>query len=320
VQTVLPFTGLNGPEGVATDDSGSVYIVDELGGRLLKLSAGAATQTQTVLPYRGLRSFVAVDAARNVYVTDGGNNLVVKFAAGSNAETQLPFSMLNPAGVAVDSTGTVYVADAPHDRVLKLAAGAAKPSTLFLTGLNFPCGLAVDSGSNLYIADTRNNRVLKLARDAVAPTELLFTGLNTPYGVAVDSDGAVYVADTANNRVVTLPIGSTTQTVLPFTGLSQPRGWPSTAAETSTSATDPTTGWSNCRPDNGPAGIQVPRAFVEIAPTLVGQPRLATRQQREMSLPPSSPHQDLLGLVRQQLLRRPGGTAAPLTAAHHPSW
>ena len=42
-QTVLPFTGLNGPEGVAVDSAGTVYVTDYGGGRVLGLGAGSST-------------------------------------------------------------------------------------------------------------------------------------------------------------------------------------------------------------------------------------------------------------------------------------
>jgi serine/threonine-protein kinase len=38
--TELPFTGLNGPRGVAVDTAGTVYITDTGNNRVLKLPAG----------------------------------------------------------------------------------------------------------------------------------------------------------------------------------------------------------------------------------------------------------------------------------------
>jgi len=78
---VLPFTGLGNPEGVAVDSAGTVYVTDYGYRRVLKLAAGASTQT--VLPFSDLNSphGVAVDAAGTVYVTDYGNGRVLKLAA-----------------------------------------------------------------------------------------------------------------------------------------------------------------------------------------------------------------------------------------------
>jgi DNA-binding beta-propeller fold protein YncE len=41
--TVLPFTGLNHPSGVAVDTAGNLYVTDGYNNRVLKLAAGSAT-------------------------------------------------------------------------------------------------------------------------------------------------------------------------------------------------------------------------------------------------------------------------------------
>jgi serine/threonine-protein kinase len=81
-QTVLPFIGLQAPDGVAVDTTGNLYVTDLASNRVVKLAAGSATQS--VLPFTGLNhpAGVAVDAVGDVYVTDVGNNRVLKLAAG----------------------------------------------------------------------------------------------------------------------------------------------------------------------------------------------------------------------------------------------
>ena len=81
-QTVLPFTGLHNPGGVAVDSTGNLYVTDNGNNRVVKLAAGSGTQT--VLPFTGLHwpHGVAVDTAGNLYVTDTGNNRVLKLGAG----------------------------------------------------------------------------------------------------------------------------------------------------------------------------------------------------------------------------------------------
>ena len=51
-QSVLPFTGLNYPAGVAVDAAGNLYVADSDNNRVVKLAAGSSTQT--VLPFTGL--------------------------------------------------------------------------------------------------------------------------------------------------------------------------------------------------------------------------------------------------------------------------
>ncbi len=205
--TVLPFTGLYQPQGLAVDGAGAIYVAD-FNNQVLKLAAGS--NAQAVLPFNGLNypEGVAVDTAGNVYVADRGNNRVLKLAPGSNDQTELPFAGLsNPDGVAVDSAGTVYVTDTDNNRVLKLTAGASGQTEVPFTGVTLPWGIAVDNDGSVYVTEHDNNKVLKLAAGSNAPTALAFDGLNTPLAVSVDKDGNVYVADRGNDRVVKLAAG-----------------------------------------------------------------------------------------------------------------
>jgi serine/threonine-protein kinase len=224
-QVVLPFTGLDLPQGVAVDSAGTLYVTDLGNNRVLKLPAGSATPT--VLPFTGLNkpAGVAVDSGGTLYVGDDEHGRVLKLAAGSATPTVLPFTGLSaPDGVAVDLAGTLYVT-AHFLGVLKLAAGSATQDVLPFTGLDLPLGVAVDSAGTLYVTDSSlNNRVLKLPAGSATQEVLPFTGLNRPAGVAVDAAGTLYVTDNGNARVLKLPAGSATPTVLPFTDLTSPAG------------------------------------------------------------------------------------------------
>jgi serine/threonine-protein kinase len=220
--TVLPFTGfkpvdatavdVNGPEGVAVDTAGNLYVTDTGNNRVRKLPAGS--DTQTVLPFTGLNDppGVAVDTAGTLYVADAGNNRVLKLAAGSSTPTVLPFTGLNgPDGVAVDSAGTLYVGDGGNKRVVKLAVGSGTQAVLpFPTAI--PNGVAVDTAGNLYVPLWNSDTVWKLAAGSTAPTKLPFTGdpaggVPDPTSVAVDTASNIYVTDRGNFRVVKLPAG-----------------------------------------------------------------------------------------------------------------
>jgi serine/threonine protein kinase, bacterial len=206
--TVLPFSGLYQPQGLAVDANGALYVAD-FNNRVVKLAAGA--NTQSVLPFTGLNypEGVAVDAAGNVYVADRGNNRVVKLDVGPGTQRDLPFTGLkNPDGVAVDTAGTVYVTDSDNGRVLKLDPGSSTPTVLPFTGLTVPWGIAVDSAGTVYVTDHDTDKLLKLAAGATASTELPFPGADPPLGVAVDAAGKrAFVADNGNNRVMELAAG-----------------------------------------------------------------------------------------------------------------
>jgi serine/threonine-protein kinase len=222
-QTVLPFTGLSGPKGVAVDAAGNLYVVDPGDNRVLKLPAGSSTQT--ALPFTGLKEpyDVAVDAAGNVYVVDPNNRRVLKLPAGSSTQEVVPFTDLKePGSVAADAVGNLYLADYGNDRVLKLPADSSAQEVLPFTGLKEPSCVAVDAAGNLYVAATGNDWVLKLPAGSSAQEVLPFTGLKEPSEVTVDAAGNLYVVDPGNKRVLKLPAGSATQELLPFTDLKEP--------------------------------------------------------------------------------------------------
>jgi serine/threonine-protein kinase len=79
-QTVLPFTGLHHPGGVAVDTAGDVYVTDYANNRVVKWAAGS--NTQTVLPFTGTGLNkpldVAVDTVGSLYITFNANNRVLK--------------------------------------------------------------------------------------------------------------------------------------------------------------------------------------------------------------------------------------------------
>jgi streptogramin lyase len=127
--TVLPFTDIFFADEMAVDAAGNVYVGD--GNRVLKLAAGA--DTQTVLPFK-----------LNTAMASPGPHSVV-------------------TGVAVDSAGSVYVVDAEQKQVLKLSAGADAPIVLPFTGLKHPVKVAVDAAGNVYLTDIDSHQVLKLA-------------------------------------------------------------------------------------------------------------------------------------------------------------
>jgi sugar lactone lactonase YvrE len=231
-QVELPFTGLNGPTGVAVDTAGNVYVTDGPNNRVLRLPAATNrmdshfTHTNPVeLPLNvQVPSNVAVIAG-DVYVTN--NSRVLKLSAGSDAAIELPFVVQVPTGVAVDNAGDVYVSDRGNGRVLKLSAwSTTQVEVPFGDDVKeVPGGVAVDNTGNVYAAG--KDSVWKLAVGANTPTRLPFSGLKSPNGVAVDAAGNIFVTDGLDddhNRVLALRGGTTAQVELPFTGLNRPTG------------------------------------------------------------------------------------------------
>lgn len=206
-------TSLSAPEGIAVNQSGTLYVADRGNNRVLRYPRPVA-QGGTITP----------DAV--IGQADFVSSLSALVSAGSlNA----------PTGVAIGANGDLFVADSGNNRVLEYTAGAGtgasairvygqpsmststKPSQVSAQTLSSPQGIAVDQGSNLYVADTGANRVLIFPNTQSAPV----TGMSatfvlgpadfgtasgglfkTPMDVGVDSAGDIYVSDQGNNRVL----------------------------------------------------------------------------------------------------------------------
>ena len=150
---------LHGPQGLAVDAAGNLFIADTLNAKVRKVSAAS-----------GVINIVAGSGTPG-YGGDG--------SAAASAQLNLPI------GVAVDSSGNVYIADFGNSRVRKVSASGAitarSPET-DRTGysgdggpaanaqLNGPQGVAVDAAGNLYIADTENNAIRKVTPGGLIAT------------------------------------------------------------------------------------------------------------------------------------------------------
>ena len=193
---------LNGPAGIAIDQSGTLYLADSANHRIRRVTASGAIET-----------FAGTGTAG--YAGDGG----------PAKQAQLN----RPTGVAVDATGNVYISDTDNNRIRKVSSDgtvytiAGNGNASFygdgLVGgqasLHAPGGLAMAPDGTLYVADTLNQRVRKLTASGVISTVAGnglagFSGdggqgtaaaLNQPASVALDAAGNLYIADLGNNRV-----------------------------------------------------------------------------------------------------------------------
>ena len=172
---------LNGPQGLALDSSGNLYIADTQNNRIRKVSGGNIS-TVTGANNELNRPFgVAVDTAGNLYVAEFSNNRVSKvtpsgavsvFAGngisgysgdGGPATSAM---MAGPQAVAVDSAGNVYIGDSGNNRVRVVSGGTIRTYAgngvagydrdgvpAASTQVGNPVALAVDAGGTLYISD-----------------------------------------------------------------------------------------------------------------------------------------------------------------------
>lgn len=190
-----------GPEGVAVDGSGNVFVADTSNNMIVKITAA------------GLVSTLAGSSAFGNWGSANGTGSAARFNG--------------PTGVAVDGSGNVFVADkgnhtirkvTPSGVVTTLAGSAGNSGSVNGTGagarFNGPTSLALDQNGNIYVADYGNHLIRKVTSSGVVTTFAGSSGqpgeadgiggnarLNFPNSVAMDGSGNLYVADSGHQAV-----------------------------------------------------------------------------------------------------------------------
>jgi uncharacterized protein (TIGR03437 family) len=213
---------LRGPEGVAVDASGNLFIADSYNGLIRKVSASGII---TTVAGNGTQGFSG----------DGG--------PATSA------SLAGPLGVAVDGSGNLFFADSINNRIRKVStsgiittvvgsgatglytggfSGDGGPATSAL--LFAPSAVAVDGFGNLFISDSGNYRIRKVSSGGIITT--IAGGLGnalygdggpatsaglSPSGVAVDASGNILIADSGDNRIREVATVAASLTVAPNT-------------------------------------------------------------------------------------------------------
>ncbi len=156
---------LNGPQGVAVDGSGNLYIADTLNHSVRRVDTSG--QISTAVPSLVAPRAVAVTPSGVLYVADAGIRMVSKGSSGILAGSD----STTPQGVTVDAAGNVYYTAGNQVRrvsatgTVSVVAGtgaccyAGDGGAASAALLNQPSGVAVDAAGNVYIADTGNNAI-----------------------------------------------------------------------------------------------------------------------------------------------------------------
>ena len=148
---------LDGPLGLAVDDSGVLYIADSGNNRIR-----------------------AVDTNGKITTVAGTGE--AGFSGDSGLATAAKLN--TPTDVAIGPANTLYIADANNDRIRVVDLTTGKISTIAGSGtsglsddgpatqaeLNNPTAVAVDSDGTVYITESLDNRIRKVDTDGIITT------------------------------------------------------------------------------------------------------------------------------------------------------
>lgn len=200
----------NGPQGIAVDVAGNIFVTDRLNSTVRRIStAGAVSTIAGLAGFAGSANAVGtnarfarpaglvIDGAENLYLTDSGNATIRKITSAGVVSTVAGSANLfgttnavgtaarfnNPQGITIDRDGNLYVTDsgnhnvrkiAPNGTVTALAGGTSTRGGIDGTGTTarfyFPMGLSVDGAGNLYVADADNHSIRKVSSAGVTST------------------------------------------------------------------------------------------------------------------------------------------------------
>ena len=198
---------LSGPNDVAVDNTGNIYIADRGNNRVRKIFTSG------------------------IITTIGGNG-AAGFSGDGGQATAAGFQ--GPEGITVNNNGEVYLA--ANSRIRKISStgiittvagngsygSGGDGGQATAANISFPFDVAIDVSGNMYIADGVNYNIRKVTPAGIISTITGngFSGyagdggvataaiLSTPVGLATDITGNIYITDRGNNRIRKITIGS----------------------------------------------------------------------------------------------------------------
>ena len=191
-----------GPQGLALDNRGNVFVADQVGGTIRQVTPGSG-QVTTLAGSPGMFGS-----------TDG---------KGASARFR------SPTGIAADTNAQIFIADNADHTIRKVIVDTGAVTTLAgsagmagsadgvsgAAAFNGPYAVAADANGNLYVSDQGNHTIRKVVVPTGAVTTLAGAAgqpgntdgpgtaarFKGPTGLALDGSGNLFVADWGNHTI-----------------------------------------------------------------------------------------------------------------------
>jgi sugar lactone lactonase YvrE len=183
-------SGLNGPEGLAEDAAGNVFVSETGTGIIYKYTADGTSRTPFATGLNGPASLL-FDVQGNLFDADFFGNTIYKFAPDGTRTTFAGTGLNGPANLAFDSAGNLFVADFHSGNIYKYEPNGSR--TTFTGNVGNPHGLAFDSSGNLFVANFQGGIIYRFTPAAARTT--FASNLNGPHGIAFDGAGNLFSCD-----------------------------------------------------------------------------------------------------------------------------
>ncbi|HEV8058850.1 MAG TPA: DUF4214 domain-containing protein [Gemmataceae bacterium] len=197
-------SGFNSPYGMAVDSAGNLYVANEGGSTVSKLTPAGVVST--FASGFGGPIALAFDAAGNLYVANYGFNSISEVTPGGTVST-FASNINNPSALAFDAAGNLYVANEGNtgqpQTVTKITPAGV--TSIFASGFIYPDALAFDAAGNLYVGNETEANVGVV--NEVTPAGVVSTfasGFTLPSSagyLAFDGAGNLYVGSGGGNTV-----------------------------------------------------------------------------------------------------------------------
>ena len=174
-----------GPEGLAVDPSGNIYVSDTGNSRVQVFDSSY----NYVAQWGGLGSAdgqfnynfgIAADSGATIYVAEENNSRFQVFTSGGTFVRKWTPGYL-PSNVAVDASGNIFANDLINGRIYKYNSSGVQIGAWGNVGsgpgqFTYPRGIGVNSAGEVYVADGGNNRVQKFSNSGTYLGEFGGTG------------------------------------------------------------------------------------------------------------------------------------------------